>query len=242
MSYRFATLVLAPLLIMQGRRVRRSALKLPEPPGPRVGTAGDGPPLRLLIAGDSAAAGVGVTTQAAALSGWLVQGLAGSFSVEWRLEAKTGATTPGTTRWLSKLAPASFDVMVTSLGVNDVTRGMAVGDWLRSQRELRDVARDRLGVKLLVVSGLPPMGGFPLLPQPLRWHLGRRADEFSERLRGHLVHEAGARFLDLRFTLDSTLMAEDGFHPGPRIYREWGERAAAIIRREWPPEGGGKGG
>jgi lysophospholipase L1-like esterase len=188
-----------------------------------------------LIAGDSAAAGVGVGTQGSALSGQLVRELTGRFRVDWRLEAKTGVTTPGAIRWLSKLEDARFDVMVTSLGVNDLTRGTGTRDWLHRQRELRELARDRLGVKLLVLSGLPPMGGFPLLPQPLRWYLGRRADEFSERLREQVADEPGARFLDLRFTSDATLMAEDGFHPGPRIYREWAKRAAGIILSDWRP-------
>lgn len=217
-------------------------MKLPEPSGVRSGAAGDGPPLRLLIAGDSAAAGVGAATQKEALTGRLVHALADRFRVDWRLEAKTGLTTPRALGRLSTLETPPFDVMVTSLGVNDVTRGMGVGEWLRCQRELRELARDRLGVKLFVASGLPPMGGFPLLPQPLRWYLGRRADEFSERLREQLVQESGAHFLDLRFTLDSTLMAEDGFHPGPRIYQEWGARAAAIIRAEWSPDDGRKDG
>src|SRR5689334_20066239 len=75
MGYRTASIALVPLLALQGRRVRRVTPRLPEPPGPRAGLAGDGPPLRLLILGDSSAAGVGAPSQDEALSGRLVSEL-----------------------------------------------------------------------------------------------------------------------------------------------------------------------
>lgn len=224
--------VLAPILVAQGLRVRRRTPRLPEPPGDREGVAGAGPPLRLLIAGDSAAAGVGAGSQAEALSGRLVERLRGDYRVAWRLEASTGETTRDVLARLQALPEARFDVLVTSLGVNDVTGGRTVRGWLADQRELRALARARLGVSLLVIAGLPPMGRFPALPQPLRWVLGRRATRFDDRLRGDLEDDPSARFLGLRFALDRDAMAPDGFHPGPAVYREWADRAAAIIREE----------
>lgn len=62
-----AKLALAPVLLHQGRTVRRTALWLPEPAGPRQGVAGGGEPrLRLLVVGDSSAAGVGLQHQSQA--------------------------------------------------------------------------------------------------------------------------------------------------------------------------------
>lgn len=232
MRHQVAKIALGPILLIQGRRARRRIPRLPEPPGPRAGTVGEGPALRLLIAGDSAAAGVGAASQDEALAGRVLVELAPAFTLDWRLEATTGATTTDTLRRLSGLAPDSFDVLVTSLGVNDVTRDVALDRWLAQQRELRALARARLGVTCMVIAGLPPVDGFPALPQPLRWFLGRRARQFSEALRRELEEERDAHFLDLRFALDPGLMAEDGFHPGPAIYEGWGRRAAAIIRRE----------
>ncbi len=60
MRHALVTAALAPLLLWQGRHVRRVTPRLPEAAGPRAGTTGHGPPLRLLVLGDSAAAGVGV--------------------------------------------------------------------------------------------------------------------------------------------------------------------------------------
>lgn len=232
MGHEVATLALGPVLFAQGRYVRWRVPQLPEPPGARTGIAGQGVPLRLLIAGDSAAAGVGAVSQSEALSGRLVERLRTTFRIEWRLEAVTGATTRDTIARLSSLGDSKFDVLVTSLGVNDITRGVGERAWLERQRALRSMARDRLGVSFLVIAGLPPVDGFPALPNPLRWYLGSRAKRLSALLERDLEAEPSAHFLDLRFALDASGMAIDGFHPGPVIYREWADRAAAVITKE----------
>ena len=41
--------------------------------------------------------------------------------------------------------------------------------------------------------------------------------------------EPGTVFLSLRFSEDVTLMASDGFHPGPGVYAEWGRRAGNLV-------------
>ena len=93
LRHALATGALAPVLLAQGRRLRRTVPSLPEPAGARSGASGSGPLLRLLVAGDSAAAGVGAQTQDDALTGRIVAGLAPSFHVRWKLLAFTGAMT-----------------------------------------------------------------------------------------------------------------------------------------------------
>ena len=223
------TLVLSPLLLVQGIATRKSVPKLPEPPGPREGETGDGPPLRLLILGDSAAAGVGASHQDHGLLGQVIAQLSDSFRVQWLLEAKNGNTTAAMLNSLETRPPQHFDVAVTSLGVNDVTSMVGAGKWRRQQAELRRLLREKFGVRRLIVSGLPPMHGFPALPQPLRWCLGARATQFNHELESDIAAEDGAFFLDLRFTTDTAFMASDGFHPGPQMYTEWGKRVAAVV-------------
>lgn len=224
-----SAVVLSPLLLVQGLVTRRSVPKLAEPPGSRDGTDGNGRPLRLLILGDSAAAGVGATHQDEALLGQVVSRLVDQYRVSWALRARTGNTTASILQWLDKQPAQPFDVAVTSLGVNDVTGMVGRSAFRRQQAELRDILRSKFDVKTLLVSGLPPLHGFPALPQPLRWVLGARATQFNDDLRQDLAADNAATFLDLRFTADTTLMASDGFHPGPGVYTEWGDRVAANI-------------
>lgn len=229
MHYAWATPFLGPLLLLQGNRVRKRVPILPEPPGPRSGAAGNGVTVRVLLVGDSSAAGVGSPTQQAALSGQLVGILSQYCRIEWQLLAKTGATTESSVRALHKLPSGKVDVAVTVLGVNDVTSVTGASKWLTNQTELRNTLRSRFDTGHIVVCGLPPISGFPALPQPLRWYLGSKARRLSELLQRSVANDDGVRYFPVDFCQDATLMASDGFHPGPVIYAEWGKRLAAAI-------------
>lgn len=231
MGYLWATPVLGPLLLLQGRRVRKVVPRLPEPPGPRKGRVGAGTSISVLLVGDSSAAGVGAPSQDAALSGRFSEALSRYRAVDWQLLASTGATTLSTLRVLREFPASSYDVAVTVLGVNDVTSSVNATTWLDAQAALRRLLRDRFQVRHVIVCGLPPMSGFPALPQPLRWYLGSKAKRFSDLLQQATQSEHDVSFLPVDVTRDTTLMAADGFHPGPAIYAAWGERLAAEVLR-----------
>lgn len=221
--------LLAPVLLAQAVAVRRRALQLPEAAGPRSGVAGEGPDLRLLIAGDSSAAGVGVDDQRDALAGQLVAALADGFRVHWQLEARTGVTTAQTLSHLSRLSAGPFDVAVTALGVNDVTRLRGATRFRAEQAALASLLRDRFGVRAHWRSGLPPMHLFPLLPRPLRDVLGAQA-----RTLDAVLAEGGAGVHHLPFDesrLQPGMMARDGFHPGAAVYALWAGELAGRIRQ-----------
>lgn len=233
MRHLIATLALAPILLAQGRHVRRTVPELPEPGGPRTGVAGSGPLLRLLVVGDSAAAGVGAPTQDEALSGQLAVALAPTFRLHWKLLAFTGATTAGMLDRLRREAAASYDVVVTSLGVNDLTGRHSLATWRRQQEQLVELLAARFGARRILLSGLPPMHRFPALPQPLRWYFGSRARDFDRVLAEVAARRSGCEFLALGHEMmDVSAMASDGFHPGPPIYALWAREAARRITQE----------
>jgi lysophospholipase L1-like esterase len=228
---KFLIPLLGPILLAQGKNLRKTMPVLPEPPGDRSGVRGQGQPLRLLIAGDSSAAGVGADHQDDALLGHVLAGLGEDFRVEYRLVAATGSTTRGTVRRLNNLPAEDFDVAVTALGANDSTRLVSVKDFLASQTELLDLLKEKFNVGAVVCSGLPPMHLFPAMPQPLRWVIGRRAKALDHALRQWLPAHPHGHFLKSDYTLDPQFMATDGFHPGPEVYRMWGEAVSRHIRQ-----------
>ena len=232
-----ATAALGPVLAAQGRRGRRRVPRLPEPPGAREGETGEGPPLALLLLGDSSVAGVGAGSQDEALLGRTVEALARRRRVRYRSLARTGWTTRDALAALEALPPERFDVALTGLGVNDVTGGVPLGRWLEDQARLRERLAARCGVALAVVSGLPPMGRFPALPQPLRAWLGARAGHFDRALEAALADDPRAAFVPLRTFSDGATTSADGFHPGPGAYREWAARAVAAIEGARAPDG-----
>jgi lysophospholipase L1-like esterase len=231
-----ARLALSPICLAQGLAVRRQAARLPEAAGPRAGSVGTGPLLRLLVVGDSSAAGVGVAHQDEALAGRLGSLLATRFTVQWQLHAAIGATTASTLRTLQRLDPAPFDAAVVALGVNDVARQVPLKRWLAQQTALGELLRARFGVRRAYLSGVPPMGRFPLLPQPLRAVLGARAALFDAALAAAVRGQHQLRYLPIPTeALDPALMAEDGFHPGPAMYHLWAEHLDTAIRTDFAP-------
>lgn len=233
MKSRLALLGLGPLLLAQGYYVRRMTPRLAEPAGERSGIDGSGAALRLLVVGDSAAAGVGVETQAEALSGQLVAALAPEFRVSWRLLATTGHTTRDVLARLEAEAPEAFDVAVTSTGVNDVTGQTPPKLWLAQQEQLVALLRSRFQARQVLLSSIPPMQRFPALPMPLGWYLGTRAELLNRSLGAWVQRDGGCEFVDEMFPMDPGLTAADGFHPGAAAYAIWAKHLAERIRRRW---------
>ena len=223
-------LALAPLLFVQGRYVRRVTPVLPEPPGSRSGVRGNGQPIRMLILGDSAAAGVGASSQSAALAGRLVGELATDFTVHWRLLAESGLTTRDLIARLADHPGEAFDVVIVSIGVNDVIAGSRTRTWTDALSQLLDRLAVDFGGCHVLLSALPPMHRFTALPQPLRWCVGLRAGRFNHELQRFAQRDGRCSVVDLNYPWDPTYLASDRFHPGEPAYRHWAEVVARSIR------------
>lgn len=216
------TIILAPILLVQGKYVRYKTPKLPEPKGVREDFSDQRQQsLRLLIIGDSSAAGVGVSEQQNALCGQLISNLKPDFTVEWRLVAKTGATTIDALHWLKQYQATPFNIVISVFGVNDVTRLHSLARWKKLQHQLLAAIETTYPQALHIACGLPPIHKFPALPVPLRWFLGRRATAFDGALKRVLSARSQSHYFNLRFDTDPTFMASDGFHPGELMYKEW---------------------
>ena len=235
----FTKLTLSPLLVAQGLRTRKRALELPEAAGPREGHVGEAAagaePLRLLILGDSSAAGVGAATQDEALAGHLARELSqqAGRSVAWQLRAKTGLTTHGALTWVQAEPPRPSDVVLVVLGVNDVLAQVPPARAVSEREALWSLLRERCAPHLFVWAAAPPLEHFPLLPWPLRSVLGNDARQIN-RVQSHWASERGIVHLELPSELaDGQLavseMAEDGFHPAPALYARWAAHVAQVM-------------
>lgn len=237
---RICLAVLAPLLWVQGRYVRLNTPRLPEPPGVRSGVQGAGPQLSVLIAGDSAAAGVGAKSQEEALSGQLVGHLAQSYTVQWQLHALSGEDSPALLHRLRELPQQPFDVVILSMGVNDVTALRAPAKWVAMQHDIAALVAERFRPRLLVHCAVPPMHMFTALPQPLRWFMGRWAHAFNAQLRSALLqHPWRVHHMlptDEREAVTSRSLASDGFHPGSDAYARWAQSLAQLVIADTPPD------
>ncbi|WP_293575378.1 SGNH/GDSL hydrolase family protein [Phaeobacter sp.] len=230
-------IVMLPVLLLQAIWVRSNARKLPEPDGPRVGLlncAAADHTVRLLITGDSSAAGVGAPHQDEALSGHLTRALQKTISVDWTLAATTGHRTADTLARLKALPRQRFDIVVVALGVNEVTRFTAARTFHMEQSSLIDLLHDRFEAKAVVLSGVPPMAQFPALPNPLAWCLGRHADRLDAVLRALAAKRETLVHLPCPIALTDEVMASDGYHPSAAGYAVWAEAIMAALHQNAP--------
>lgn len=226
-----AKVALGPVLMPQATWLKRTALRLPEPAGPRQGQVGEGAPgLRLLVAGDSSAAGVGVSDQAQALALPLARRLNARLgkAVSWQLVAQTGVNTAAARELLKQAALHPADVVVTALGVNDVSSQTSAQTFTRETSLLWAELQRSAQARWAVFSGLPPMHMLSAVPRPLRWYLGRYACWLDVALRRWALDQ-GLGYCALQWASDPALLADDGFHPGPRLYPQWAERLAQLV-------------
>lgn len=229
MVRRYSLLILiSPLLLAQALWVKWRTPKLPEPSGPRRGELGEGPKLRLLILGDSAAAGVGVMTQQQALAGQVATRLSCHYRLHWQLEAKSGMTTAQTLAVLER-SQLEVDWVLISLGVNDLLSPLGVKRWVFNTETLVETLLQASPNAKILLTPLPPLGHFPRFRQPLAGMLRRREALFNQALRDFCRQHRACELLALQLPLTSDALACDGFHPSAMSYQVWAEAACDQI-------------
>lgn len=232
-----AKLLLSPLLVAQALAMRVRTPRLPEAAGAREGEVGRGPLLRLLMLGDSSAAGVGVAQQSQAMAGHLPRALArqAHVRVQWQLVAQSGLTSAQCLEQLVSCAPLAADIAVVVLGVNDVVDQVPSHLAIAARSAIANRLRNGHGVAHVVFAPLPPMRHFPALPQPLRWVAGRDAKRHDDAVAAWARTRDDVSHVPIDLPLNSELMADDGFHPGEPVYRICGTALAEHIATQvWP--------
>jgi lysophospholipase L1-like esterase len=202
----------------------------PASTGPASSGTAAGKPLRLLVVGDSTAVGTGVATLDDALPGRLARLLAqqysGGRSVAWRAVGQSGATS---TEVLADFADAAvavhFDIAVVMVGWNDGLQVKSTRAFVRSLGALLTRLQNGSPDARLVVVGPPDFAHFAILPNPLRWALGRHtlglaAASARVAREHHAVASPG---------FDGRAVAADGFHPNGAGYQGIAEGIAAAL-------------
>lgn len=221
-------LALSPLLAAQAVMTRVRMPRLAEAEGARSGCEGRGPVLRLLVAGDSSAAGVGVAGQHQALALQLARRLAElrPVQVQWQLLAQSGLSTAGTLALLQARAGVQADLAVIVTGVNDIVDQVPSHHAVAHREALANWLRNAAGVQHVAFAPLPPVHAFPGLPQPLRWVAGADARRHNAALRDWAATRQDLSMVDMALPLARENMARDGFHPGAPVYRACAEAIA----------------
>ena len=214
----------APALIAQGRRLRRDTPRLPDAAAPWAGTLAGPNPLRLLVLGDSTAAGVGAATQDDALPGNLARALNEHTGrgVQWRAIGENGATARDLIeRYLDEATSESFDVVFLTIGANDSLGLRSRGAFARDMRTLLSRLRAASPEATILVSSLPAFFRFELLPNPLRYNLYLHSSSLEDAARAIVAGLPGIHMSPPPPPYTEGFFATDLFHPSDIGYRDW---------------------
>ncbi|MFI1190329.1 GDSL-type esterase/lipase family protein [Streptomyces californicus] len=202
-------------------------------------TEGHGPPMRLAVLGDSAAAGVGALSHREALAGQLATALTAltGQAVSWRVTAKAGATAEAVRRGLvpqltDPLTRWTPDLVLVAVGIADARHPRGPLTFRRdAERLLRDI-RLRLDHHVPVVfAGLPS----PDLSEDAEPGAGRPVGRYVRLLDRQLTAVAARHPATYHLPagrsprIPARWPAADRSTLSPQGYRAWGRALAAGI-------------
>lgn len=226
-SLLFYTLLV--LALPQAQKVRRTALRLPVAGGQPQGISGPEnrqKTLYLLHIGESTVAGVGVDNLQQGFTCQLAEQFSAQLQrpVQWQALGGNGAKARDLHGKITR--PDKADIILITLGVNDVTGLTSVRKW---QRDLKDLLTEvnPHGQARVFFTQVPNMARFPALPRLLAHALGLRSRMLNQAL-ATLCRQVGAGLLTTEANFDPELMARDGYHPNAQGYMQW---AAAVCQQ-----------
>jgi len=150
--------------------------------------------------------------------------------VDWVVEGSNGLDITGLMDRIETLDPAEKpDIILISIGVNDVTGLSSTRHWRLSIGQLLDRLQRNWPGAFTIFTGLPPMSTFPLPPQPLRFSLGLRATTFDTIASGLISERPDAQHIPTLIDPLENDFCEDGFHPSAASNQIWAKELAAAI-------------
>lgn len=231
---RIVAIPLAPILIVQSRRLHRSIPRLPDAALPWSGTHGGPRPVRLLVLGDSTASGVGAGSQSEALPGNLARAVRERFGrgTAWAAIGRNGATAHDiVVNYLAEAASQPFDLVFLTIGANDALGLRSRRAFRRDVRTIVDRMRSANPDALILVSLMPRFDRFASLVNPVKWNLALHAASLDDAARNGVSGMPGVFAIPKPPPYSGEFWASDAFHPSEHGYREWVDFAMDSVPR-----------
>ncbi|MET9315339.1 SGNH/GDSL hydrolase family protein [Kribbella sp. NPDC003505] len=221
-----------PIATMQGLWLRATIKMAPPAAGPTSGTVGTSmvrPPLRVVVLGDSTAAGCGVDNHDESFTGWLARELSSRTQrpVRWQVVGQFGATARRIRYRLLSQVGEELDAAVLLAGGNDVMGGRHPEEWAADLAAIVDDLLDRSGQ--VIVAGIPPFALFPSVPPTLGRVLRARAEALDEVSRDICRTRSCATWVTMTEAPQRHFFAADRFHLSAAGYRRWAQVVADHI-------------
>jgi lysophospholipase L1-like esterase len=228
----------APFLYLQGQYIRRKIGRLPDAQGETSGKSGDEESFaKLLVLGESTAAGVGARTHETALAGQFARFLGEKIgkSIHWQVIGRSGITVKETIHeLLPKIPDEKFDYILVALCGNEVLKLRSPRTFRRDMKKLLGILQEKHPDATFFITNAPAVRLSPVLPFPIKFILGHlsalhdsNAKEFTAAMNKvfyfHQPNEVPENFF------------ADGIHPSEMGYTVWSKRMIEFFtdKHQW---------
>jgi lysophospholipase L1-like esterase len=226
----------APFLYLQGQYVRRKIGRLPDASGETKGRfAGTEESGRLLILGESTAAGVGASTHETGLAGHFARHLGEKIgkSVEWEVVGRSGITVKETIDELvPKIPSADYDFILLALCGNEVLKLRSPRTFRRDMRRLIAILKERNPGATFFITNAPAVRLSPVLPFPIKFILGHLSALHDANAREFTAEMQRVFYFHQPTTVPEDFFA-DGIHPSEKGYAAWSERMIEFFEEKY---------
>ncbi|MEX3010378.1 SGNH/GDSL hydrolase family protein [Hoeflea sp. TYP-13] len=233
MIYGLVSWLLAPVALVQGMLLRSRTPRLQPPDGRPFGQVGSGsePAYRLLVIGDSSAAGVGADHIDETVGAQLAQILHEQTgdAVSWRNAGSNSAICEEVRdHVVPNLERLPYTHIIVAAGTNDMKNFLTAKRFKKGFGGLLYALRAKWPEAAIIWSPMIDMRTVPSLPAALANILEMRARIINRKGR-QLCRERYAIAAPQLQTLDSSGFSVDGFHACGKGYRFWAELLAGTI-------------
>ena len=245
-----AAIPLLPLMIYQGKRIRKSVPKLPEAKEPqgiaKINVEEEN--LQVIFLGESTVAGVGAKTHQEGVAGSFAREMSTSLSrnVEWKVFARSGYNAH---RVIKKLLPkmkgSEAHLIVIGLGGNDAFEFNPPWRWQKSIDQLIQRLKVAYPKAPIVFMNMPPIKEFPAFTRVIKFVIGNLVEIHGQFLRKEVEKHENVFYNDEVLTLKDWISIlpkgmkksdffSDGVHPSTITYQIWGREMAKFILTKIP--------
>ena len=226
----------APFLYLQGQYVRRKVGRLPDASGELHGKfAGGAESVKLLVLGESTAAGVGASTHETGLAGQFAKFLGEKIgkSVEWQVVGKSGITVKRTIAELVPLIPdEKFDYIMLALCGNEVLSLRSPRAFRRDMRRLIAILKEKNADATFFMTNAPAIRLSPILPFPIKFILGHLSAMHDANAREFTAEMTRVFYFHQPSSVPEDFFA-DGIHPSEKGYTVWSKRMIEFFEEKY---------
>jgi len=226
----------APFLYLQGQYIRRKIGRLPDASGDTKGKFNKtDETVKLLVLGESTAAGVGARTHETGLAGQFARFLGEKLgkSVAWDVVGRSGITIGETIDELVPKIPAeNYDYIMLALCGNEVLKLHSPRRSRRDMRRLIAILREKNPDATVFITNAPAVRLSPVLPFPIKNILGNLSSLHDANAREFTAELERVYYFHQPTSVPANFFA-DGLHPSEAGYTAWSKRMIEFFEEKY---------